>query len=94
MQVKIATLNLCLGLKMKKDMVKRILNEKNIDILAMQETEIDNDIDEKFLMIPGYRLEMETNKYNHIFSCDLNYTHTSRIAQQFNNSRLPRSIWG
>ena len=37
--MKIATLNLCLGLKFKKDLVKNILLDNEIDILVMQETE-------------------------------------------------------
>ena len=38
--IKIATLNLCLGLKFKKLMVEQILNEHNIDIFCMQEVEM------------------------------------------------------
>ena len=59
--LKIATLNLCLGLKFKKDLVKNILLENEIDILLMQETEIENDFDCEMLNIPGYRFEFETN---------------------------------
>ena len=57
----LGTLNLCLGLKFKKDLVKGLLTENEIDILAMQETEIENGLDEKLLNIPGYNLEMEKN---------------------------------
>ena len=39
--IKIATLNLCLGLKSKKLEVENILTENNIDILCLQEVEID-----------------------------------------------------
>ena len=39
--LKIATLNLCLGLKFKKDFVKNILLENEIDILLVQETELE-----------------------------------------------------
>ena len=39
-QLKVATLNLCLGLKNKKDLVKELLMSNEIDILAMQEIEI------------------------------------------------------
>ena len=59
--MKISTLNLCLGLKNKKLMVKKILEENEIDVLCMQETEITNDIDHNELNIPGYRLEIEEN---------------------------------
>ena len=43
--LKIGTLNLCLGLKNKKDLVKAILIENNIDILCMQEIEVEHDFD-------------------------------------------------
>ena len=61
MAVKIATLNLCLGLKNKKDLVKAALLEQKIDILCMQETEISPDFDEEMIQIPGYILELEVN---------------------------------
>ena len=47
MAIKIATLNLCLGLKNKKLLVKKLLEENDIDILCMQETEVRKDIDHK-----------------------------------------------
>ena len=40
MTVRIATLNLCLGLKNKKDLVKSALLEHKIDILCMQEKKL------------------------------------------------------
>ena len=43
--LKIATLNLCLGLKNKKDLVKEILMSNEIDILAMQEIELESNFD-------------------------------------------------
>ena len=60
--LKIATLNLCLGLKSKKDMVKDLLQKKDIDILLMHETEIESGFDIELLNIPGYRLEVEINE--------------------------------
>ena len=39
-KIKIATLNLCLGLKNKKLEVSQLLNEYEIDVLCLQETEI------------------------------------------------------
>ena len=60
--LKIATLNLCLGLKNKKDLVKAILLENEIDVLQMQETELEKDFDSKVLKIPGYVLELEVNQ--------------------------------
>ena len=61
--IKLATLNLCLGLKAKKDLVKELLTENKIDILVMQETEIEPDFNQKNLGIPGYTLEMENCKF-------------------------------
>ena len=52
-------MNLCLGLKYKKDLVKDILLKNDIDILMMQEIEIENDFDCELLNIPGYRFECE-----------------------------------
>ena len=52
---------MCLGLKFKKDLVKNILLEKEIDILLMQEIEIEKDFDFELLNIPGYSFECETN---------------------------------
>ena len=55
----LGTLNLCLGLKWKKDLIKSLLNESKIDILAMQEVEIEPVFDLNSLRIPGYNLEVE-----------------------------------
>ena len=43
--IKIATLNLCLGLKNKRDLIKDILVRNKIDILALQETELEPSLD-------------------------------------------------
>ena len=61
MAIKIATLNLCLGLKNKKLLVKKLLEENDIDILCMQETEVKKDIDHKELNISKFLLELESN---------------------------------
>ena len=59
--LKVATLNLCLGLKYKKDLVKDVLIENKIDILMMQETEIESEFNYELLKIPGYNLELGKN---------------------------------
>ena len=59
--LKIAILNLCLGLKFKKELVKNLLQTHDIDILLMQETELEADFDCELLNIPGYNLECECN---------------------------------
>ena len=57
--IKIATLNLCLGLKFKKLMVEQILNEHDIDIFCMQEVEVENGYDVNLLNLRGFDLEIE-----------------------------------
>ena len=63
MSLKIATLNLCLGLKNKKDLIKSLLRQNEIDILCMQETEIENGFNIELLRIPGFILELESNQH-------------------------------
>ena len=58
-KLKIGTLNLCLGLKNKKDLVKCLLIENELDILCMQETELENDFDCNLVRIPGFVFEIE-----------------------------------
>ena len=59
--IKIATLNLCLGLKNKKEEVKRLILNNDIDILCMQETEIPADFPVELLTFKGYNYENEHN---------------------------------
>ena len=47
MSTRIATLNVCLGLKNKKTLVKNLLEEHKIDILCMQEIDIDGSVSVK-----------------------------------------------
>ena len=61
MPIKIATWNLCLGLFHKKDYVRTLLNENELDVLALQETELTPDVNEKNLMIRNYSIEVEKN---------------------------------
>ena len=61
MPIKIATLNLCLGLKNKKQSVKNIITSENIDILCLQEIELEKDYNSEMLTLPGYDLEIEKN---------------------------------
>ena len=60
-KTKIATLNLCLGLRSKKDEVKRLILENNIDILCVQETEIPKNYPVELLTFKGYNYENESN---------------------------------
>ena len=61
MSIKIATLNLCLGLQYKKDHVKNFIKENEIDVLLMQETEIKNNLNHCELSFNGYNIELEIN---------------------------------
>ena len=61
MPLKIATWNLCLGIFHKKDYVRHILEENQIDVISLQETEISKDTDLENLKIRGYTLEVEEN---------------------------------
>ena len=60
MSIRISKLNLCLGLKYKKDLVKDLLLTNEINILCMQETDIEK-FYEELLRIPGLCLETKKN---------------------------------
>ena len=57
----IGTWNLCLGLANKKDSVIDHLTRNQIDICALQETEISTGFPEQILNISNYNLELESN---------------------------------
>ena len=59
MEVKICSLNLCLGLANKKDLVKQIINNEKIDIMCVQETELITNLDHNLLSFPGFNFESE-----------------------------------
>ena len=61
MDIKVATLNLCLGLQAKKNIVKETIINEKIDILSMQETEINPNLNHNLLSFPGYAVEIENN---------------------------------
>ena len=61
MPIKISTLNLCLGLQFKVNLVKQLINDESIDVLCMQETEIKNNINQNNLSFPGFNIEIENN---------------------------------
>ena len=73
MKIKIATLNLCNGLQQKKNLVKELITHEQIDILCMQETQINFNIDHSLLSFPGYIIETEKNSL------------TSRTGMYINN---------
>ena len=57
----IASLNLCWGLKNKKDEVKRLMIDNEIDILCLQETEIQSNYPTSLLSFSGFNFECENN---------------------------------
>ena len=59
MSVKIASWNLCLGLKKKKDYVLNTLRQENIDICLLQEVDIPRDYPTNILSSKDYKLEVE-----------------------------------
>ena len=63
-----ASLNLCLGLQFKKSLVKKLINENEIDVLFMQETEIKNNSNHNELSINGYNsINRKTHSIMKIF---------------------------
>jgi hypothetical protein len=61
MTFKISSLNLCLGLPNKKNLVKNLLNSENIDVLCLQETELLYNLDHNLMSLNGYVFEAEIN---------------------------------
>ena len=59
--MKIATWNICLRLKNKKDYVYQVIKENKIDICLLQEVEIEKLYDTNLLSNKDYKLEVETN---------------------------------
>ena len=62
-KMKIASLNLCLGLRNKKEAVKKLITENDIQIMCLQETEISVDFPADLLTFKGYNFENENNEY-------------------------------
>ena len=62
MNINIGTLNLCLGLKNKKDEVKRLLSTNKLDILCLQETELESNYPTDILAFKGFAFEAENNR--------------------------------
>jgi exonuclease III len=63
MSIKIATLNLCLGLSNKKTLVEQIIQQEKNDIMCLQETDLDQNLDHSLLRFGGYTFESETNLF-------------------------------
>ena len=89
MNFNILTLNLCLGLKNKKDLVKNILIQNKIGVLSMQETEVERTFDKTLLRIPGFTLELEENsvisRVGFYISNDFNYKRVTSLEGEDSN---------
>ena len=59
--IKIATWNLCLGLKKKKDYVYDTIRKEKIDVCMLQEVEINKDYPINILTAKDYKIEIEKN---------------------------------
>ena len=55
--IKIATLNLCLGLKNKKLDVENLMSENDINILCLQEVKVETNFDSEVLKIKNFQFE-------------------------------------
>ena len=62
MSIKLASWNVCLGLKNKKETVYEEIKERNIDICLLQEVEILKDYDKDLLTSKDYNIEVEINE--------------------------------
>ena len=60
MPITIASWNCCLGLQNKIDVIKSILQDYEIDVLFLQETEIKPCTPINNILIPGYNLELSS----------------------------------
>ena len=62
MSIKLASWNVCLGLKNKKETVYEEIKGRNIDICLLQEVEILKDYDKDLLTSKDYNIEVEMNE--------------------------------
>ena len=69
MVIKIASLNLCLGLSSKKNLVKELILCENVELLCLQETEISPELDVNLISFPGFAYESETNSIKSRVGC-------------------------
>jgi endonuclease/exonuclease/phosphatase family metal-dependent hydrolase len=70
MMLRIATLNL--GLTNKKELVKNLIIQENIDVLCLQETEIEINVDHTLLSFPQFNYESEINSRRSRVGCYIN----------------------
>jgi endonuclease/exonuclease/phosphatase family metal-dependent hydrolase len=90
MQTKIGTLNLCLGLSNKKDLVKKMIIDEKIDILCLQETELEINVDQNLMSFNGFFYESENNNVRSRVGCyvNTNLSYIRRLELEGQNSHL------
>ena len=59
--INLASWNLCLGLRTKKDYVSNVINSYKIDICCMQEVDLEPDYPVSLLTFKGYSIEVENS---------------------------------
>jgi exonuclease III len=59
--LKIGSLNLCLGLLNKKNILRKFITDHKNDILLFQETKVEINLHHDLLGFPGYNYESEIN---------------------------------
>ena len=102
--IEIATLNLCLGIRNKKDTVKKLIQDNEIDILCMQETEIEANFPCHLLAFKGFNYESEqndtksrcgiyiSNKISYVRRSDIENINKNIIVIDLNDSNKTRII--
>jgi exonuclease III len=91
--IKIGTWNLCLGLGSKKDLVQRYIQENNLDVCCVQETEIDKNFNEELLTFPGYSLEVERNDVKRRVAIYVRNTMNYRRRAELEGTNRHLVIW-
>ena len=88
--IKIATWNICLGLKNKKDYVYEKLLQENIDICALQEVEVDKAYPHSLLTSKDYTIEIEqaSAKARNAFAINKRINYTRRFDLEANDSSI------
>lgn len=85
MPIKIGSLNLCLGLPNKKNLVKQLIINNDIDVLCLQETEIEYNFDHNLMSFANFNYESESNDKRSRVGCyvssKLNYVRRQDLEE-------------
>ena len=88
--IKVATWNICLGLKNKKDYVYEKLIQEKIDICALQEVEVVKTCPHSLLTSKDYTIEIEQTgtKARNAFVINKRINYTRRFDLEANDSSI------